>query len=117
MTLSAPTFPSRKAMKFAGSFVILLLAVPFMDCPHQFTQTVASISRKEISRARAIEIARSQVKFKPKSITAEKMKENRRPVWRVTFRGEPPGKGNVMGESMIISIDRFTGQIVSIAQS
>jgi hypothetical protein len=38
-------------------------------------------------------------------------------AWRVTFRGEPVGQVNAIGEIMIISIDRFTGEIVSVAQS
>jgi hypothetical protein len=104
-------------MKVAVSFLILLLMVPFTGRSHNSTQKILSVSQKEISRKRAIEIARAHVKFQPKSIKAEKLKENRRPVWRVTFRGEPMGQGNMMGEIMIISIDRFTGEIVSIAQS
>ena len=117
MTLSDPTFPPCKAMKITRTFFILFFVVPFIGCPQQFTPEAAAISHKEISRARAIEIARAQVKFQPKSITAKKVKEKGRPVWRVTFRGEPPGQGNVMGEILIISLDRFTGKIVSIAQS
>jgi hypothetical protein len=104
-------------MKVAMSFFILLLMDPFMGRSPNSDQNILSISQKEINRKRAIEIARAHVKFQPKSIKAEKLKENRRPVWRVTFRGESMGQGNVMGEIMIISIDSFTGEIVSIAQS
>ena len=105
-------------MKVAVSFLILILIIPFEGCTYKSAQKVPSTnSRKEISRERAIEIARSQVKFQPKSIEAEKAIENGRSVWRITFRGEPPGQVNVMGEIMIISLDRLTGEIVSIAQS
>lgn len=105
-------------MKVPVSFLILFLLAPLMGCPHKSTQKLPSNnSQKEISRERAIEIARSHVKFQPKSITAEKAMENGRPVWRVTFRGEPPGQVSVMGEIMNISIDCLTGEIVSIAQS
>jgi predicted small lipoprotein YifL len=105
-------------MKFAVSFFILLLMAPLAGCPRKSPQKVPSnSSQREISRERAIEIARSHVKFQPKSINAEKATENGRSVWRVTFRGEPVGQVSVMGEIMIISIDRFTGEIVSIAQS
>lgn len=104
-------------MNIAVSFFILHLMIPSATFSHHSTQNVASISQKEISRARAIEIARSQVKFKPKSIKAAKGKENGRLVWRVTFRGVPVGKLHPMGEIMIVSLDRFTGEIVSIAQS
>jgi hypothetical protein len=74
-------------------------------------------ARKEISRERAIEIARERVDFKPKSIRAAKAIEDKRKVWRVTFRGEPISKVHVMGETMIVSVDRFTGEIVSISKS
>jgi hypothetical protein len=104
-------------MKVALSFLTLLLMDPFMGRSHNSAQNILSISQKEINRKRAIEIARAHVKFQPKSIKAEKLKESRRPVWRVTFRGESVGQGNMMLEIMIIGIDRFTGEIVSIAQS
>ena len=70
-----------------------------------------------MTRERAIEIARSQVKFQPKSIVAEKATETGRPVWRVTFRGEPVSKEHPFSELMIVTLDRKTGEIVSIAQS
>jgi len=74
-------------------------------------------ARKEISRERAIEIARERVDFKPKSARAVKAIEDKRKVWRVTFRGEPINKGRPMGETMIVSVDRFTGEIVSVSKS
>lgn len=105
-------------MKVSVPFFLLLLLIPLMGCPHKSAQKVPpSNSPKEISRERAVEIARSHVKFQPKSLSAEKATENGRPVWRVTFRGEPAGQGGVMGEVMIVSLDRFTGEVVSIAQS
>lgn len=104
-------------MIVAAPFLIILLMAPFEAVHHKSAQKVGASSKKEISRQRAIEIARSHVKFKPKSIKAEKATENGRPVWRVTFRGEPVGKVNKIGEIMIISLHRFTGEIVSVAQS
>jgi len=74
-------------------------------------------ARKEISRERAIEIARERVDFKPKSARAVKAIEDKRKVWRVTFRGEPISKVHPMGETMIVSVDRFTGEIVSVSKS
>jgi hypothetical protein len=74
-------------------------------------------ARKEISRERAIEIARERIDFKPKGIKAVKVIEDNRKVWRVTFRGEPISKVHVMGETMIVSVDRFTGEIVSVSKS
>ena len=106
-----------KAMKLLVSIVLLLLIAPVTGWAHTPSQKTLSHSQKEISRERAIEIARPHVKFQPKSVKAEKIRERDRRVWRVTFRGEPPGQGSVMGEVMIISIDRVTGDIVSLAQS
>jgi len=74
-------------------------------------------ARKEISRERAIEIARGRVDFEPKSVRAVKALEDKREVWRVTFRGEPISKIHLMGETMIVSVDRFTGEIVSVSKS
>ena len=73
--------------------------------------------QKEISRERAIEIARVRVNFKPKSVEAVKATEDNRPVWRVTFRGEPVGQVHLLGEVMMVSVDRVTAEIVSIAKS
>ncbi len=74
-------------------------------------------ARKEISRERAIEIARQRVDFKPKSVKAVKAIEDKRKLWRVTFRGEPISKVHPMGETMIVGVDRFTGEIVSVSKS
>ncbi|MBI3650408.1 MAG: PepSY domain-containing protein [Acidobacteria bacterium] len=106
-----------QARKIVVTFFILLSVMLLASCLHTAAPTSPAVSRKELSRARAIEIARSQVKFQPQSIKAEKIKENGRRLWRVTFRGEPVGEVNPMGEILIVSLDRVTGEIVSIAQS
>ncbi len=93
---------------------VLAIAGPQTNTPSaQGSQT----ARKEISRARAIEIARERIDFKPKSVRAVKAIEDKRKVWRVTFRGEPISKVHPMGETMIVSIDRFTGEVVSVSKS
>jgi hypothetical protein len=116
--LAMSDFHFADAMKAAVPLLISLVMLPLVGCPRKSAQRAPSnTSTKEISRERAIEIARPHVKFQPKSINAEKTTENRRPVWRVTFRGEPVGQVNTMGEIMIISIDRLTGEVVSVAQS
>lgn len=74
-------------------------------------------ARKEISRKQAIEIARKQVSFQPKSIKAIKTTADKRAVWRVTFRGEAIGPARPMGEITIIDVDRLNGEIVSISKS
>lgn len=72
---------------------------------------------KEISRERAIEIARERIDFKPKGVKAVKVIEENRKVWRVTFRGEPISKVHVMGKTMIVGVDRFTGEVVSVSKT
>jgi hypothetical protein len=74
-------------------------------------------SGEEISREQAIEIARQHVTFEPRSIEAEKATDEGRPVWRVTFRGEPLGPTHPMGELQIIFVDRKTGEVVSLAMT
>src|SRR5262245_53634432 len=102
-------------IRLAASAVLLLLAV---GCVTKSTQNNPSNSaQKEISRERAIEIARAQVKFQPKSTEAVKTTENGRAVWRVTFRGEPISKDRPFSELIIVVLDRASAEIVSIAQS
>ena len=73
--------------------------------------------RSEITRERAIEIVRPQVKFEPLSIDAVAEEDEGRPVWRVTFRGRPPGPEHAMGEFQEFLVDRRTGDIVSLSMS
>lgn len=94
----------------ATGFGLVLILVMFAGCPPKSTP-------KEITRERAIEIARSQVSFQPTSIEAEKATENGRPLWRVTFRGPTVSQIHLHGELMIVSIDRQTEKVVSISKS
>lgn len=71
---------------------------------------------EEISKERAIELARPHLTFAARSVEAEKVTDQGRPVWRVTFRGESPGQGR-MGEFLTVSIDRRTGEMVSLGMS
>ena len=71
----------------------------------------------EISRERAIEVARGHLEFEAQAVEAEKVTDEGRPVWRVTFRGEPIGPGHPMGEVLIVLVDRRTGEVVSLAMS
>jgi hypothetical protein len=74
-------------------------------------------SAADITRERAIEIARSQVSFESDSIDASRETSNRRPVWQVTFRGRLPGQPPGLFEIMIVDVDRRTGEIVSVARN
>ena len=76
----------------------------------------ANPSEMEITKDRAIEIARTQVSFQPDNIEAERRTSNDRPVWRVTLRGRLPGQPPGLFESAIVDVDRRNGEIVSIAR-
>jgi hypothetical protein len=74
-------------------------------------------SAPEITRDRAIEIARQQVSFQPDSVEAERTTSNGRAVWRVTMRGRLPGQPPGLFETAIVQIDRTTGDVVSVART
>ncbi len=86
-------------------FLILLAGCP------------SSTIRKEISKEHAIEIARAHVNFQPKTTEAEKATEDGREVWRVTFRGESVSQIHLHPQTMIVTVDRKTGEIVSLSKS
>jgi hypothetical protein len=89
-------------------FVATVLALAF---------SCAKPSEIEISRDRAIEIARQQISFQPDNTEAVRATSNGRPVWRVTFRGRLPGQPPGLFETAIVDVDRTNGQIVSIART
>ena len=74
-------------------------------------------SQTDISRERAIEIARPHVSFEPDGIDAVAVTSAGRAVWRVTFRGRLPGQPPGLFETAVIEIDRRTGEVVSIART
>jgi hypothetical protein len=77
----------------------------------------AGPSDTEISRDRAIEIARQQITFQPDTTDVTRTTSNGRPVWRVTFRGTRPGQPPGLFETAIVDVDRSTGDIVSVART
>ena len=95
-------------LRWAGLAVItvLLLATACVQRPRV----------GEISRARAIELARQQITFSPDRIDALKTTSDERPVWRVTFRGRLPGQPPGLFETLMVELDRRTGEIVSVAR-
>jgi peptidase YpeB-like protein len=70
----------------------------------------------EISKERAIELARQHVDFEPGKIEAVKDTEEDRPVWRVTFYAKGVDASHP-GQVSIIVLDRRTGEIVSLGMS
>jgi len=103
-------------MALAGANLSPVPAIAGIQTDHPSAQG-AQTARKEINRERAVEIARERIDFKPKSVKAVKAIEENRKVWRVTFRGEPISKVHPMGETTIVSVDRFTGEIISVSKS
>ena len=76
----------------------------------------ANPSDAEITKDRAIEIAREQVKFQADSVEAVRTTSDNRPVWRVTLRGRLPGQPPGLFETAIVDVDRRNGEVVSIAR-
>jgi hypothetical protein len=92
------------------SVFVLLLALLALAC-------ASGAKDEEISRKRAIEIAREHLTFEAKSVEAEQTTEQGRPVWRVTFRGQEANPPHSMGEFLTVDIDRKTGELVTIAMA
>lgn len=93
----------------AGLHCLAAAAVVAITCPGP--------PASEISRARAIEIARPHVSFQPQSIEAERATSAGRAIWRMTFRGRLPGQPPLLFETIIVEVDRRSGEVVSIARS
>ena len=70
----------------------------------------------EITRDRAIEIARAQVGFEPTSVDARPDTRQSKAVWIVTLRRADGSHGG-LGQFAEVVIDRSTGEVVAIAMS
>jgi hypothetical protein len=70
----------------------------------------------EISKERAIELAREHVDFEPGKIEAVQDTEEGRPVWRVTFYGKGVDADHP-GQVSFVVLDRRTGEVVSLGMS
>ena len=97
-------------MQPKNAIFFLLLALIALAC-------ASGAKDEEISRERAIEIARQHLTFEAKSAEAEQATEQGRPVWRVTFRGKEPNPPHSMGEFLAVTIDRKTGEMVTVGMS
>ena len=92
------------------TILFLLLALLAFAC-------ASGAKDEEISREKAIEIARQHLTFEAKSVDAEQATEQGRPVWRVTFRGKEPNPPHTMGEFLTVTIDRKTGEMVTVGMA
>lgn len=85
---------------------MVLAALLAMSC--------ATASRSaEITRDRAIAIARAQVRWAPFETTAVRRRENGRQIWRVTLKGRLPDQPPMLYETAVIELDASTGAIIS----
>jgi hypothetical protein len=96
-----------RALRFIAGFALSALLVS--GCVRHLAT--------EITRDRAVDIARSQVSFTPSSVDVVKASAGGRPIWRVTIRGRLPGQPPELFETRIVEIDRVTGVVVSVARS
>jgi hypothetical protein len=90
------------------SSIVVLAAAAALACQ-------SARSGEEISRQQAIEIASARVEFEPTRVEVERIIEEGRPVWRVTFHGQPMSPNRPIGELMIVNVDRHSGEVVSLA--
>ena len=72
---------------------------------------------QEITRERAVEVARDHTSFQPSSIDASRTTASGRGIWRITLRGRLPGQPPLLFETIIVDIDRRSGEVVSVARS
>jgi hypothetical protein len=77
----------------------------------------AGPSPLEITRERAIEIARPHVSFAPDRIDAQRTTSGTLGIWRVTFQGRLPGQPPGLFDTAIVDVDRVTGEVVSIGRT
>lgn len=92
----------------------ILLLAPWMVLT---TACIHPSHTTEISRGRAVEIARAQVSFPPDSIEAIRTTSAGRAVWRITFRGRLSGQPPPLFETVLVEIDRRSGEVVSLARN
>ena len=75
------------------------------------------IKSTDVSRERAIEIARQDIKFTVDSVEAIQTTSEGRVVWRVTIKGRLPDQPPDLFETRIYDIDAQSGEIVSVSTS
>ena len=91
--------------------LLFAVALTVLSCTDAATRP-----SRDITRERAIEIARQHVTFEPTSTEATAAVRERKQVWVVTFR-RADGTHGGLGQLMEVTIDRQTGTVTSIAMS
>lgn len=97
-------------MKKTILFALALLSLTL------FAACASQSGGQEISRERAIEIARQQIDFEPGKVEAVKETDQERPVWKVTFYAKGVDAAHP-GHVAFFLVDRETGEIVSLGMS
>jgi hypothetical protein len=69
----------------------------------------------EVTRDRAVALARAQVAFEPFAIKARRTRTKGRAVWRVELKGRLPGQPPLLFETAFVEIDAVSGSVVSVA--
>lgn len=100
---SRPSFVS-------GAAILLLFFSGIGGC-------AARARTNEISRERAIEIAKPHASFPIGRVEAEKAISDGRPVWRVRLQSEPEKSQPLLKETVVVEVDRATGSVVSVGKS
>jgi uncharacterized membrane protein YkoI len=100
------------AQRHAQLLLLLLAAVAALGASCDPPVTTST----EISRERAIEIARKEVSFQADSVDAVQSTLEDQRVWRVTFKGRLPDQPPGLFETVRVDIDARTGEIVSASR-
>jgi hypothetical protein len=82
-----------------------------------FVTACAHLRATELSRDRAITIAKTQVRFDPFDVTADRMRTSGGTVWRVVLKGRLPGQPPMLFETVVVEIDAITGSVLSVAKT
>lgn len=94
-----------------GRIVVLAATLAVVACG-----AVPTSPSSGITRERAIDIARSSVSFDPTSVDAQRATRQSKAVWVVTLRRADGSHGG-LGQFAEVTIDRSTGNVISIAMS
>ena len=71
----------------------------------------------EVTRDRAIALARTQVSFEPFEIKARRTRTDGRAVWLVELKGRLPVQPPLLFETAVVEIDAVSGGVVSVART
>ena len=96
-----------RARRAAPLALVILLMIA---CVHPTRAT-------ELTRDRAIAIAKAQVRFEPFDVTARRTRAQGHSVWRVVLKGRLPGQPPMLFETAVVEVDAATGAVMSVAKT